>query len=149
MANPTPFDVDDIWERVQRRVVERGDCWIYTGKIDQYGYGGIAWAGEYFVTHRIAFQSLVGDIDDGLELDHLCRVRACCNPAHLEAVTHRVNLLRGETLAARNATLTACLRGHEYSQANTYIRPDGNRDCRECRRRRRSEARVRAKKSTV
>ena len=137
--------MDDIWERVQRKVVKQGDCWIYTGKIDPQGYGGYVWTGEYYITHRIAYQSLVGDIADGLEIDHLCRVRACCNPSHLEAVPHQVNLMRGETIAARNASATHCPRGHEYTEANTYISPRGARDCRDCRRRRRREYRARLK----
>lgn len=83
--------------------------------------------------HRAAYQYLRGPIPDGLQLDHLCWVRRCVNPAHLEVVTARVNTLRGENPAAQNARKTHCHRGHPFDEANTYWRPDGGRDCKACR----------------
>lgn len=66
-------------------------------------------------------------------MDHLCRNRACCNPHHLEPVDNRTNLMRGDTHAAHNAAKTHCVRGHEFTEANTYVVPRGGRACRKCR----------------
>lgn len=80
--------------------------------------------------HRFAYELANGPIPDGLEIDHLCRNRKCVNPAHLQAVSHRENMLR--------AAKTHCLNGHPLTGPNVYLRPDGRgRECRECRRRRR------------
>jgi hypothetical protein len=76
----------------------------------------------------------VGKIPEGLQIDHLCRVRECANPAHLEAVTCRENLLRGDTVTAHNANKTHCVNGHEYTPENTAITRDGCRRCRICHR---------------
>lgn len=88
--------------------------------------------------HRYAYQRFVGPIPNGMEIDHVCRNRACANPLHLEAITHHENLLRGRTLTARNAAATHCPHGHAYTPDNTYLRqrPDGRyeRECRVCRR---------------
>jgi hypothetical protein len=89
--------------------------------------------------HRVVWRAYRGVIPSGLDLDHLCRVRSCVNPAHLEPVTRRVNLLRGDTLTARHAALTQCYRGHEMNATNTYVTKRGFRDCRVCKRLRRAK----------
>jgi hypothetical protein len=76
----------------------------------------------------------MGAVPEGLELDHLCRVRGCVNPKHLEPVTHRENLMRGESWSAVNARKTHCPEGHPYDETNTYIDGKGRRRCRECAR---------------
>lgn len=76
-------------------------------------------------------------MEDGLELDHLCRVRCCVNPGHLEPVSHQVNALRGVSPTALNAAKTMCPVGHPYSIENTRISAAGYRFCRECGRRHR------------
>lgn len=106
-----------------------GPCWLWTGLLADNGYGRF---GKRYV-HQVAYERWVGPIPDGMELDHLCRVRHCANPAHLEAVTHRENDLRSpHTPAAVNARKTHCIRGHAFDEANTRVTPDGRRQCRAC-----------------
>lgn len=132
-------------------------CWFFKGYIANNGYGSVAVRRgaaklSHFLPHRLMFQQFKGKIPHGLELDHLCRQRACINPAHLEAVTSRVNTLRGEGPTAQNARRTHCRNGHEFSMMNTYHfrRPDDRtyRACRECGRIKNRRARLKAKQAT-
>lgn len=116
-----------FWENVDKS----GECWVWTAALDQDGYGTCRRGGTKRA-HRVAYEELVGPIPDGLVVDHLCRNRACVNPLHLEPVTNRVNLLRGDTAAARNAAKTHCPQGHEYTDANTQRKSNGARICRTC-----------------
>lgn len=86
--------------------------------------------------HRVVYEELVGPIPDGLMLDHLCRVRHCVNPEHLEPVTNRENVLRGEGHSAKAARATHCLKGHPYAGENLRILSNGWRRCRACHRER-------------
>lgn len=125
-------------------VVDGSPCWKWIGKLAG-GYGQIGFNGRTAYAHRIAYELWFGPIPgsppggkrdgDNLDLDHLCRVRACVNPAHLELVTHRVNVLRGRAATAVNAAKTHCAPGgHEFTPENTYVSPDGKRrECRACR----------------
>lgn len=115
---------DDIWAKVDKT----DTCWLWTGHINTSGYGQIRWGGPKARAHRIAYELEVGPIPEGLELDHLCRVRHCVNPSHLEPVTRRVNVHRGEGGAGRNSRKTHCPRGHAYDYA-----VGGRRYCRTCR----------------
>ena len=122
---------------------DRDGCWLWTGHVGPHGYArfdGVAWA------HRWSYEHFVGPIPVGLEIDHLCRNRSCVNPDHLEPVTRRENLLRGDTFASRNAAKTHCIHGHEFTPANTYVAAGGGRYCRTCRaeRERRRKARIRS-----
>lgn len=109
-------------------------CWLWTAARTHDGYGRFKIGGKTRMAHVVAYETLVGLVPDGLELDHLCRVRRCCNPEHLEPVTQRENLMRGQTPAARNAAKTHCPQGHSYSYSdgNLYIHPSGSRICRRC-----------------
>lgn len=120
-----------FWAKVDRRAAE--ECWPWLG-MTRRGYGRFYVAkGALRSAHRISYELLVGPIPEGLELDHLCRNHSCVNPAHLEPVTHRENVLRGEGLAAKCAVKTHCSKGHPYDEANTYIEPKGKkRHCRVC-----------------
>ena len=103
-------------------------CWLWTGSINPDGYGQFWLNGRRTKSHHF----LNGKAPAGLEWDHLCRVRNCVNPAHLEAVTRRINTLRGETQAALHAAKTHCPQGHPYDLLNTLLY-QGRRYCRACR----------------
>lgn len=114
-----------------------GACWLWTSTLS-HGYGviqtGTLASPKMVLAHRMAWEMEHGcRIPDGNEPDHLCRVTACVNPAHLEPVTHRENMLRGNTFAAREAAVTHCPQGHPYDEENTRYKNGGRkRDCRAC-----------------
>lgn len=114
-------------------------CWGWTGAINTYGYGHLYAGGRSRYAHRLSYELFRGTIPVMFQIDHLCRNRLCANPSHLEAVTCRENLLRGETLAAKNAAKTHCKRGHALVGDNLYLahrkgaaRPE--RHCKRCKR---------------
>jgi len=115
-------------------------CYEWRGVKNSDGYGHLNVDGRYERTHRAAYKLLVGPIPDGLQLDHLCRNRACWNPQHLEPVTSRENTMRSnQSLASANAKKTHCKRGHELAGANLILRPGHRpgvirRACRACKR---------------
>lgn len=112
-----------------------GGCLLWIGAIDEHGYGRFGLGLRAVLAHRWAYERFVGAVPDGLEPDHLCRTPGCVNPEHLELVTHRANVLRGDSPAAVNARKTHCDYGHEFTPENTAITPRGHRRCRECNRR--------------
>lgn len=108
-------------------------CWLWTASKTSHGYG-VWWDGTRTrMAHRAAYEILVGPISGGLPLDHLCRVRHCVRPDHLEPVTHQVNILRGVGATARNARKSRCPQGHLYAGDNVYIDSGGRRRCATCR----------------
>jgi hypothetical protein len=118
--------------RVRR--VESG-CWEWQANVGLDGYGrwyGNARKYETRQAHRISYMAFVGLIPDGMQIDHLCRNRKCVNPMHLEAVTQRVNILRGEGFSARNARKTHCTKGHPFTEGNLYLVRGKFRRCRTC-----------------
>jgi hypothetical protein len=84
------------------------------------------------MAHRVVYQLLAGPIPEALDLDHLCKVQHCVNPAHLEPVTHGENVLRGLSPSAENKRARTCRRGHLLAGDNLIVHQDGHRNCREC-----------------
>lgn len=120
------------------RIEDRGHetpCVIWTASTDHKGYGKFYLDGRHRIAHRVAYEALIGPVRDGLVIDHLCRVRECVAVDHLEPVTNRENLLRGDTLAAQQIERTHCPAGHPYDADNTKVRR-GSRECRACDRNR-------------
>lgn len=123
-------------ERFWLKVGKRGpdECWEWLSGKHSDGYGKFWLDGRTELAHRFAYELMRGPIPDGLQIDHLCRNRACVNPSHMEIVTGEVNTLRGLSFAAQNARKTHCAHGHPLSGDNVYITSDGERVCRTCKR---------------
>lgn len=122
------IDAERFWKRVDKS----DSCWLWRGSHTTAGYGNLRLpTGKYDYAHRVSYRLSVGEIPPGLHLDHLCRVRDCVNPAHLEPVTPRENIRRGA--AGYGPVRTNCRNGHDITDpANVYTEPGGNRRCRVC-----------------
>ena len=150
---PTRIYGDDLarfWSKVDKNgpipgldtlAAGRGPCWLWTGKPDRDGYGQFYVGTHRFGAHCVSYRLADGETPLDTEVDHLCRVPACVNPTHLEAVNHTTNVLRGFAPSAENARKTHCSNGHEFTPENTYTRTNHPtwRACRICRVVRRSE----------
>lgn len=134
---PPVYGDSRLPERFWSKVSPQPDagCWLWVASTSSSGYG--QFSGEQRrrrLAHRVTYETLVGPVPAGLELDHLCRVRRCCNPAHLEPVTRSENHRRGiadEVHRAQQLAKTHCPKGHQYTPENTYLKA-GARSCRRC-----------------
>jgi len=125
----------DPLARFWAKIDKTETCWLWTAAIDAWGYGRF-WTtdGKMHQAHRWLYESERGPVEGRAHLDHLCRNPACVRPDHLEPVPCRVNLMRGETLAAANVRKTHCPQGHPYDEANTARKAGNRRSCRACAR---------------
>jgi len=123
-------------ERFWRKVDKTGECWLWTAsRLKGYGTFWVG-PGKFVSAHRYSYEQQCGPIPEGLVLDHLCRVRHCVNPAHLEPVTELVNIQRGEAPTTLLARRNECKNGHPLTPENTgtRTRPEGGRRCLVCAR---------------
>ena len=141
-------------ERFVIKITVDGECWRRTASLDAKGYGHFSLEGVPQGSHRASHTMFVGPIPDGYQVDHVkargCRFKDCVRPAHLEAVTGHVNILRGGNMAAIHARATHCPAGHEYTPENTYIiQRKGGATARQCKicTRARAAAQAAAKRS--
>lgn len=133
-----------FWEKVDTSAGPDG-CWYWEGYCNDSGYGIVTREGKRIRAHRLAYADVYGEIPAGMELDHTCHNgsgcnannscthRRCVNPNHLEPVTHKENVRRGESPSGYRSRATRCVHGHEFTQDNTRFRGD-HRQCRECHR---------------
>ena len=121
-----------LWRKVKvgPKLRELGPCWLWTGYTFE-GYGRWGVFGKVVPVHVSVYEALVGPVPEGYELDHLCRVRNCCNPSHLEPVSHQVNIARGNSNYLKNRT--HCPKGHPYDASNTRYHKNGKYTKRLCR----------------
>lgn len=127
-----PIDVERFWAKVNKT----DTCWLWTGAMVPQGYGQAGADGKTWRAHRLAWLITHGELPPKpLVFDHVCRIRNCVNPSHLEAVSTRENVLRGVGHTAQNARKTHCKNGHEYTAENTRLYgPHHYRCCRSCER---------------
>lgn len=124
------YSKSDLPDRIQRRIVDNdNDCWLWDARRKD-GYTQVSYKGDKWLVHRLTYTLMVGEIPEGLQIDHLCRTRHCVNPAHLEAVTPLENTSR----SLGNNSKTCCPKGHEYTAENT-INYDSrrHRECKTCK----------------
>ncbi|MEV5451643.1 HNH endonuclease signature motif containing protein [Streptomyces sp. NPDC052535] len=125
-----------VMDRLIANLRQDGSCWVWTRSTNGDGYGLISIKRAMIRTHQVSYQLFVGSVPDGLQLDHLCRVRLCVNPDHLEPVTSGENTRRGTAsqYLPDRSKWTHCKNGHAFTAGNTYTHPKtGYRTCRRCR----------------
>ena len=134
--------VDTLPDRLRSKIDASGpaSCWVWTGAKTGNGYGNYyVSTNKWACAHTVVFEALVGPVPPDQELDHLCRVRRCVNPDHLEPVTHSENIARGN-VGAFNRAKSACPKGHAFDDRNTRMYM-GRRYCRACSRERKARRR--------
>jgi HNH endonuclease len=123
---------ETFWDMVE----PTGFCWNWMGAKTSRGYGQKQWEGRVQNAHRVSYELLVGPVETGLVIDHLCRNHSCVNPDHLDPVTQKENLTRRpqelKPLGRKLEPVDNCKRGHLFDDANTYLY-HGRRYCRQCR----------------
>lgn len=143
-------EVARFWAKVDRNGPvppsrpELGACWLWTASrnVRRGGYGQVKIAGRVRRAHIVAYELVIGSVPEGKQLDHLCDVTHCVNPAHLRPKTAHANNLRSGSRAAVQARAAVCPAGHPYDDEHLYVRPDGRRECRTCASERQRERRA-------
>jgi hypothetical protein len=107
-----------FWAKVEKK--GHLGCWVWTGAINPKGYGTFNTGETTTTAHRYAYELLVGPVPEEMQLDHICRVRACVRPTHLEVVTQSENVMRGKSFAVTNAQKVYCDHGHALTPDNSY-----------------------------
>lgn len=140
MTKPHPIPalseeaVSRFWAKVKRGGAN--ECWLWQGAKCGRGYGRAQIdRHKRTAAHRLSYHITHGGIPEGKVIDHLCRNPSCVNPAHLDPVDNRENVVRGDAprmLKMRNRSVTHCPRGHEYTEDNTRLCSRGKRNCRAC-----------------
>lgn len=135
MSRYVPRPRKTLEERLlRRREIDDNGCWLWTASLNKSGYGIIWQDRKMSLVHRVSLELAGRPVPEGLVTDHLCRVRRCFNPDHLEAVTHRENTMRSPiAVAAQHARKTHCVNGHPFSDENTYVHTENGRLRRRCR----------------
>lgn len=116
-------------ERIENKILKTDKCWLWQGEIRKNGYGSIRINKKNYTIHRVYYELNKGQIPTGLTIDHLCRIKNCINPDHLEPVTLIENLKRGYGIGVQNSNKTYCPKGHEYNGVDK----NGHRLCLTCR----------------
>lgn len=138
------MNIDDrFWSKVDKNGPipahrpDLGPCWLWTASLDNHGYGqfstGSVMTGTRRIrkAHQVSWEMRYGPVPEGLQRDHLCRVRRCVNDGHLDLVTSAENTRRGQNA---NRAKTHCPQGHAYEGVNLYVTTAGKRVCRTCQR---------------
>jgi hypothetical protein len=122
-----------FWDKVEKTET----CWLWRSTRNASGYGTFTADGRRWMAHRYAYEALVGPIPEGLELDHVCRMRSCVNPSHLEAVTSAENKSRSPIgINTVRRVRPHCLHGHPWTEETTYrgvYKGQPYRSCRICK----------------
>ena len=127
---------DELRARFYSRIKKTDTCWLWVGSLSEKGYGIFYHNYKTTRAHRMSLELSGSTIPHGMQIDHLCRVRNCVNPSHLQIVDAKTNVRRGVGVTAINAMKTACDSGHRLSAENTYIDKTSyktSRLCRACR----------------
>uniref|UniRef100_A0AAT9JAA2 ORF17 n=1 Tax=Nitrosopumilaceae spindle-shaped virus TaxID=3065433 RepID=A0AAT9JAA2_9VIRU len=124
----------DCFKRFMIKIEQNGNCWQWIASKDPSGYGKFMLNKKLISSHRISYELFKGEIPKGLQIDHLCRNRACVNPEHMEVVTQKENLRRGDktNIGRNNRLKTHCPQGHEYIKEN-LVKSDPGRKCKICK----------------
>lgn len=130
---------EPLAQRIHRLTDQSGECWLWLGRLNRRGYGHMTVAKRTCLAHRVSYETFVGPIPEGLEIDHLCRITRCVNPSHLEAVTPSVNMRRAMAATGQIAGKRiggkqlgeSCRNGHVIDEDNTYWHR-GLRECLTC-----------------
>src|SRR3990167_9039589 len=130
------FDFITIKRFLNKIKLDHTNCWVWDAYKHPKGYGQMRVNGKTVWAYRLSYEIFKGDIPKGLTIDHLCRVRSCVNPDHLEAVTMKENILRGVGITAKESRQTHCKSGHRFILENTnFVKTKSGfgRECKICR----------------